>query len=116
MPVKVIIPTALRQYTGNQGSVTLPGRTVGEALSNLSGEFSDIKKHLFGEDGKVRNFVNVYVNDDDIRYLQQNETELKEGDVITIVPSVAGGSEDVDGELSRAEIERYSRHLIMPEV
>ena len=113
MSSKVLIPTALKPYAQGQGSVELHGENVGEILENLTETFPDIKKHLFSEDGKIRNFVNVYVNDDDIRYLDQNETKLKEGDVVSIVPSVAGGS--LSGELSKAEMERYSRHLIMPE-
>lgn len=113
MSSKVLIPTALKQYAQNQGSVELQGENVGEILTNLIETFPDIKKHLFSEDGKIRNFVNVYVNDDDIRYLEQNQTKLKDGDVISIVPSVAGGNQN--GELSKAEMERYSRHLIMPE-
>ena len=91
MSVKIIIPTALRQYAENRDSVKLPGQNIGELLDNLMQKFPDIKKHLSTEDGKIRNFVNVYVNDDDIRYLENSETQLKEGDVISIIPSVAGG-------------------------
>ena len=119
MSVKVLIPTALRQYSENQDSVELDGELVGELLLNLTDRFPDLRKHLFSEDGKIRNFVNVYVNDDDIRYLELNETSVKAGDVISIVPSVAGGSElndQLNGDLTKAEVERYSRHLIMPEV
>lgn len=116
MSVKILIPTALRQYSQNQDTVEVPGQNVAELLESLTGKFPDLRKHLFSEDGKVRNFVNVYVNDDDIRYLEQNDTKVKDGDVVSIVPSVAGGSEASNGEFSKAEIERYSRHLIMPEV
>ena len=90
MSVKVLIPTALRQYSENQDSVELDGELVGELLLNLTDRFPDLRKHLFSEDGKIRNFVNVYVNDDDIRYLELNETSVKTGDVVSIVPSVAG--------------------------
>ncbi len=114
MSKKVIIPTALRQYSQNNDAVELAGQNVGELLDNLTEIYPDLTKHLFTEEGKIRNFVNVYVNDDDIRYLQKYETKVKEGDVISIVPSVAGGSENV--KFSKEEIERYSRHLIMPEV
>jgi len=116
MSIKILIPTALRQYAQNRDSVEVSGKNAGELLENLTREFPDLKKHLYDEDGKVRNFVNIYVNDDDIRYLQSYETEVNDGDIISIIPSVAGGAEAVNGEFSKAEIERYSRHLIMPEV
>ncbi len=91
MSVKIIIPTPLRQYAENRDSVKLSGQNIGELLNNLMQKFPNMKKHLFSEDGQIRNFVNVYVNDDDIRYLENSETRLKEGDVISIIPSVAGG-------------------------
>jgi MoaD family protein len=91
MAVKVIIPTPLRPYTGKQESVELKAATVGEALSALTLKFGDLKKHLFADDGRLRSFVNVYVNDEDIRYLQKDQTPLKEGDTVSIVPSIAGG-------------------------
>jgi len=91
MSVKIIIPTPLRQYAENRDSVKLSGQNIGELLNNLMQKFQNMKKHLFSEDGQIRNFVNVYVNDDDIRYLENNATRLKEGDVISIIPSVAGG-------------------------
>ncbi|MCG8607672.1 molybdopterin-synthase adenylyltransferase MoeB [bacterium] len=119
MPIKILIPTALRQYAKNQDAIEVTGDSVGEVLAKLTGEFPDLKKHLFGEDGQVRNFVNIYVNDDDIRYERQSETGVKDGDVISIVPSVAGGTDQpglTNGEFSKEEVERYSRHLIMPEV
>ncbi|MFQ5651799.1 MAG: molybdopterin-synthase adenylyltransferase MoeB [bacterium] len=116
MAIKVLIPTALRQYARNQDAIELEGDSVGKLLDNLTGQFPDLKNHLFSADGKLRNFVNIYINDDDIRYLQQHDSKVKEGDVISIIPSVAGGSEAGNGELSNEEIERYSRHLIMPEV
>lgn len=93
MPVKVMIPTPLRAYAGKQDSVRLQAATVGEALSALTGQFSELKRHLFTEDGRLRSFVNVYVNDEDIRYLQKDQTKVKEGDTISIVPSIAGGSQ-----------------------
>lgn len=91
MAVKVIIPTPLRAYAGKQESVELQAATVGEALSGLTSKFGDLKKHLYTEEGKLRSFVNVYVNDEDIRYLQKDQTRLREGDTISIVPSIAGG-------------------------
>ncbi len=91
MPVKVMIPTPLRPYAGKQDSVQLQAATVGEALSALTNQFSELKKHLFSDDGRLRSFVNVYVNDEDIRYLQKDKTPVREGDVVSIVPSIAGG-------------------------
>jgi sulfur-carrier protein adenylyltransferase/sulfurtransferase len=120
MPCTILIPTPLRAYTGRQESVAVEGGTVGEALASLTASFGDLRRHLYGDDGRLRSFVNVYVNDDDIRYLQREETALKAGDVISIVPSVAGGAPvdttDALPELTSAEVGRYSRHLIMPEV
>ncbi|HEY6467846.1 MAG TPA: ubiquitin-like small modifier protein 1 [Candidatus Acidoferrales bacterium] len=92
MAVKVMIPTPLRAYAGKQDSVQLQAATVGEALAGLTAQFAELKRHLFTDDGRLRSFVNVYVNDEDIRYLQKDQTKVKEGDTISIVPSIAGGS------------------------
>ncbi|MGH2405954.1 MAG: molybdopterin-synthase adenylyltransferase MoeB, partial [bacterium] len=126
MPAKVLIPTPLRQYAGRQDAVEVDGQTVGEALQNLTERYGDLRKHLYSDDGRLRSFVNVYLNDEDIRYLSNKEnTGVKENDVISIVPSIAGGAPvQVGGsvtaaagpKLSNEEILRYSRHLIMPEV
>ena len=94
MPVRVIIPTPLRSYAGKQESVELQAATVAEALTALTSRFAELKKHLYGDDGRLRSFVNVYVNDEDIRYLQKDQTRLREGDTISIVPSIAGGALD----------------------
>jgi len=92
MAVKVIIPTPLRQYAGKQESVEVQAATVADALSALTSQFGDLKKHLFNEEGRLRSFVNVYVNDEDIRYLEKDKTSVKAGDTISIVPSIAGGA------------------------
>lgn len=92
MAVKVIIPTPLRPYAGKQDSVNLEAATVGEALSSLTSQFGELRKHLYSEDGRLRSFVNVYVNDEDIRYLQRDMTAVQPGDTISIVPSIAGGA------------------------
>jgi molybdopterin/thiamine biosynthesis adenylyltransferase/rhodanese-related sulfurtransferase/molybdopterin converting factor small subunit len=117
---KVLIPTPLRQFTGKQDIVTVAGGTVGEALSALTSQFPDLRKQLFTEEGKVRSFVNVYLNDEDIRYLSKDSTPARDGDTISLVPSIAGGSTATapprEAELSNDEILRYSRHLIIPEV
>ncbi len=91
MAVKVIIPTPLRAYAGKQESVDVPARTVAEALDSLTTQFADLRKHLFADDGRLRSFVNVYVNDEDIRFLEKERTPLKDGDTISIIPSIAGG-------------------------
>jgi MoaD family protein len=89
--MKVLIPTPLRQYTGKQANVEVSARTIGEMLSQLTSQFPDLRQQLFSNDGKLRRFVNVYVNDEDIRYLGNGDTPLKESDTVSIVPSVAGG-------------------------
>jgi molybdopterin converting factor small subunit len=92
MAVKVVIPTPLRPYAGKKDAVEIDARTVGEALAGLTSQFADLRKHLFNDEGKLRSFVNVYVNDEDIRFLEKDATPVKESDVISIVPSIAGGS------------------------
>lgn len=92
MGVKVIIPTPLRAYADKQESVEVQGATVGEALASLTSRFGDLKKHLFNEEGRLRSFVNVYVNDEDIRFLKKDQTGVTDGDVISIIPSIAGGA------------------------
>jgi molybdopterin/thiamine biosynthesis adenylyltransferase/rhodanese-related sulfurtransferase/molybdopterin converting factor small subunit len=117
---RILIPTPLRAYTNRQDAVEAPGATIGEALAHLTATFGELRPHLFTPDGRLRSFVNVYVNDDDIRYLQREATPLKSGDVVSIVPSVAGGAPATETAaapaLSADEMRRYSRHLIMPEV
>src|SRR5580700_6523081 len=119
---KILIPTPLRQYADKKDSVQLTGSTVGEVLKSLTSEYADLRRHLYNDEGKLRSFVNVYVNDEDIRYLNKEATPLNEGDTVSIVPSIAGGSAGVaappapPATLSKDEILRYSRHLIMPEV
>ncbi|MFY9752654.1 MAG: ubiquitin-like small modifier protein 1 [Candidatus Acidiferrales bacterium] len=92
MAVKVMIPTPLRAYAGKQESVEVTAATVGQALAALTAQFADLKKHLFSDDGRLRSFVNVYVNDEDIRYLQKDQTRVRDGDTVSIIPSIAGGS------------------------
>jgi adenylyltransferase/sulfurtransferase len=118
MPHRILIPTPLRPFAGKQEFVEVEGRTVGDALQRLVGQYGDLRRHLYNEDGRLRSFVNIYVNDEDIRHLDREQTPLSAGDTISIVPSVAGGSgAAVDApELTREEVQRYSRHLIMPEV
>ena len=91
MPVKVMIPTPLRAYAAKRDSAEFSASTVGEALSHLTTQYADLRKHLFTDDGRLRSFVNVYVNDEDIRYLAKENTTTKDGDTISIIPSIAGG-------------------------
>src|SRR5882724_11153914 len=117
---KVLIPTPLRQYADKNDTVELGGTTVGEILGKLTSQYQDLRRQLYSDEGKLRSFVNVYLNDEDIRYLSKEATPVKEGDTISIVPSIAGGSAletmAPQATLSKEEILRYSRHLIMPEV
>src|SRR5262245_5394833 len=124
----ISIPTALRQYAGGQASVNVEAAKIGEALNQLTAQFPELQKHLFDATGKLRSFVNVYVNDEDIRYLQKEDTSIKEGDEISIIPSIAGGAggaaepgcaveeAPVEAkttelpELSKDELARYNRH------
>jgi adenylyltransferase/sulfurtransferase len=91
MPIKVLIPTSLRPYAGKQSVIEVSAQTVGEALGDLAAQHPDLRKHLFSEEGKLRSFVNVYLNDENIRYLSADATPVKETDIVSIVPSVAGG-------------------------
>lgn len=123
MSVVISIPTALRQYAGGNSEISVEAKTAGEALEQLTSKHVDLRKHLYNDQNALRNFVNVYVNDEDIRHASRLETAVKDGDTISIVPSIAGGAiteEEIAGAslpaLSNEEIARYSRHLIMPEV
>ena len=135
---KILIPTPLRPYTDKQDAVDVSGATVGELLADLTAKHAGLKAHLYNDQGKLRSFVNIYVNDEDIRYLQKEQTVVKADDTVSIIPSVAGGVEEKGygpfsstavaekgpypfsdrelPELTNEEIKRYSRHLIMPEV
>jgi adenylyltransferase/sulfurtransferase len=120
MSATVLIPVALRQHVGLQETVQVGGRTVGEAIRELSQRYPALQSHLYTDGGRLRSFVNVYVGDEDIRQRQREQTPLADGDVITIVPSIAGGileqAPPAGVTLDSQEIARYSRHLILPEV
>jgi molybdopterin converting factor small subunit len=88
---KIHIPTPLRQYAGKEPIIEVKATTVAEALSDLVAKHPDLRRHLYTEDGKLRSFVNVYLNDEDVRYLQKEATAVKDNDNISIVPSIAGG-------------------------
>src|SRR5216684_1184650 len=130
MATRILIPTPLRPFTDKKDAVEAEGATVGELLADLTKRHGGLKAHLYNEEGKLRSFVNVYLNDEDIRYMQKEQTPVSPGDTISIIPSVAGGAPtsapDVGSvplqldrdlpQLNNDEIKRYSRHLIMPEV
>ncbi len=122
MSVTISIPTALRQFAGGQTQIDVEAHTAGEALAQLTSVHADLRRHLFNDQNVLRNFVNVYVNDQDIRHSDGPETPVKDGDTMMIVPAIAGGAvmepelKEALPELSNEEIARYSRHLIMPEV
>lgn len=88
---KILIPTPLRQFADKKDSVEVAGVTVGEALAALTTAHPDMKKNLFNDEGKLRSFVNVYLNDEDIRFLEKEKTAVGAADTISIVPSIAGG-------------------------
>src|SRR5438309_3153901 len=128
MATRILIPTPLRPYTDKKDAVDAEGRTVGELLADLTAKHAGLKAHLYNEQGKLRSFVNVYLNDEDIRYLQKDQTPVSSSDTVSIIPSVAGGVEVAEDTssvrlpsaelptLTNEEVKRYSRHLIMPEV
>src|SRR3989442_9985693 len=92
---KILIPTPLRPYTDKQDAVDAAGATVAELLADLTRKHSGLKAHLYNEQGKLRSFVNVYVNEEDIRYLQKEQTPVNAGDTVSIIPSVEGGAPTV---------------------
>jgi len=142
MATKILIPTPLRPYTDKKDAVDADGTTVGELLADLTRKHAGLKAHLYNDQGKLRSFVNVYVNDEDIRYLQKEQTPVSPADTVSIIPSVAGGVDKAEKgygpsstsavaekgsypfsrsveelpQLTNDEVKRYSRHLIMPEV
>lgn len=90
--MKIFIPTPLRVYVDKQDAVQVEAQTVGEALSALTTQHPELKKHLYSDEGKLRSFVNVYLNDDDVRYLPEKEaTTVTDADSLSIIPSIAGG-------------------------
>jgi adenylyltransferase/sulfurtransferase len=91
MPVTVSIPIALRQFTDGGDTITLDGGDVGQVLTRLGEQHPRLRPHLFSDEGKLRNYVNVYVNDENVRDLQDQQTPVKDGDEVVIVPAIAGG-------------------------
>jgi adenylyltransferase/sulfurtransferase len=120
--MQIHIPTPLRAYAGKQPVVDVAAHTVAEALTALTTKFPELRKHLYTEQGKLRAFVNVYLNDEDIRYIAHHENApVRDSDTLSIIPSIAGGSQVASTPssaevLTPEEMARYSRHLILPEV
>jgi molybdopterin synthase sulfur carrier subunit len=92
MAVKVLIPTPLRNLTNNQSEVSADGATVADLINDLGKNYNGLKDRLCDESGKIRRFVNIYLNEEDIRFLQGESTAVKAGDQVSIVPAIAGGS------------------------
>jgi sulfur-carrier protein adenylyltransferase/sulfurtransferase len=118
MSVTVSIPTPLRSFTAGKDSIQLAGETVGQVLDQLVSAHGELKRHLLQDDGRLRTFVNLYLNETDIRHLASTATPVRPGDILTIVPSIAGGAAvtQTEPQLSHSEVLRYSRHLLLPEV
>ncbi|MDR0233982.1 MAG: molybdopterin-synthase adenylyltransferase MoeB [Zoogloeaceae bacterium] len=113
--VKILIPYALRAFTERNAEVEVEGATAGEAIHALAEAYPDLKPHLFTEEGKVRDFVNLYVGSVNVSSLQGLDTPVADGGEVTIIPAIAGGTDD-EIRLSNEEIARYSRHLLLPEI
>lgn len=92
MPVKVRIPTPLRSLTNGEEEVTVEGKSIQEVIDNLETNFNGFKERLCDENGQIRRFINFYLNDEDIRFKDNQETAVNDGDQISIVPAIAGGS------------------------
>jgi molybdopterin synthase sulfur carrier subunit len=92
MPVNVKVPTPLRKFTAGSETVSGSGATVGALIEDLEKRYAGIRERICDEQGRVRRFVNLYINGEDIRFLQQLDTKVKDGDEISIVPAIAGGS------------------------
>ena len=88
----VIIPTPLRKFTNNSAKLTVQANTISDIVEKLIMDFPDLKKHLLDANGKVPSFINIFVDDDDIRNLQQEQTVVKESTTVSIVPAIAGGT------------------------
>jgi molybdopterin synthase sulfur carrier subunit len=93
MPITVHIPTALRRHTAGEASITCAAQNLGDLFSVLDGKFPDLKPHLRDDKGQIRRFLNIYVNEEDIRFLGGTEYAFQEGDEVLLVPSIAGGAE-----------------------
>jgi adenylyltransferase/sulfurtransferase len=123
MAVTVLIPTTLRSFTNRRSEIKLDGKTVREVIRSLADEYPETKKAIFDENGTPRAFVNVFVNENNIKNLDGYDTEVKDGDEVMLIPAIAGGSpeksvisDERTEKLTNDEIMRYSRHLLLQEV
>lgn len=121
----IAIPTVLRHYADGQNEVRLAGGTVDEVLTQLTERYPELRRQLYSDTNKLRSFINVFLNDENVRFLQKGATPVSDGDTLSIIPAIAGGRTAASStispgspgvELMREEIRRYSRHLIVPEV
>ncbi len=92
MSVTIEIPTPLRRFTGEKGEIEAQGATVGDALRDLTRQHPALERHIYNEQGVLRSFVNVFLNDEDVRHLGRDATPVKTGDTLSIIPSIAGGA------------------------
>ncbi len=113
MPVTVYIPTPFRKLAGNQTHVKTAGETVGEVLDTLGAQFPALRHMIYDENDQIPGHINIYVNNQEIHSLQGKETPVKDGDEMAVIPAIAGGQV---GALTPDQVERYSRHIIMPQV
>lgn len=111
----IIIPTPLRKFTNQQTRITVEGKTIKEAFSDLILNYLDVKKNLIDENEKIRGFINIFLEDEDIRNLQEEETIIQPNSVISIIPAIAGGSGLEEINFTKEELARYNRHIIIPE-
>lgn len=95
MSIQVLIPAPLRKITKNKEEVSAAGGSVKEVFQYLEGQYPGLRERLYGEDGSIRRFINIYVNEEEIRFLNGEDTKVKEGDRISIIPAIAGGSAGV---------------------
>lgn len=91
MEVKVRVPTPLQKLTGDKSEVSAEGKNIKEVIDNMEANYPGIKERLYSEDGELRKFINIYINEEDIRFLQSDDTEVNDNDVISIIPAIAGG-------------------------
>lgn len=111
----IIIPTPLRKFTNQQSKINVDGKNIKEVFEELTLNFPEIKKNLIDENGNIRGFVNIFLEDEDIRNLQKENTLIEKNSIISIIPAIAGGVDDKETYFSKEELSRYNRHIIIPE-
>jgi len=91
MAVSILVPAALRAYTERQAEIEVAGSTAGEAIADLAAKYPDIRKHIYKDDDNLRDFINVFIGDTNIKELDGLKTKIKDGDTVMLVPAIAGG-------------------------